>query len=55
MGRPRKGSIRDAIAEAVERELDNEDMPAVETEERSLDEELDFDNHDFSMLEEEEL
>lgn len=53
MARQKKG-IRMAIAEAVEIELDNEDMPAMETEERSLDEELDFDRHDFGMIEEEE-
>lgn len=53
MARKKKG-IRMAIAEAVERELDNEDTPAVETEERSLDDELDFDRLDFGMIEEDE-
>lgn len=53
MGRPKKGSIRDAIAEAVDKDIRQNEYQA--TEDRSLDEELDFDNHDFSIIEEEEL
>lgn len=56
MGRPKKGSIRDANAEAVDKDIrQNEYQAAEEREDRSLDEELDFDNHDFSIIEEEEL
>lgn len=54
MGRPKKGSIRDAIAEAVEMELAQAKEIGWSEEGRSLDEELDFDNHDFSIIEEEE-
>lgn len=53
MARQKKG-IRMAIAEAVEIELDNMGALAEETEERSLDEELDFERQDFGIIEEEE-
>ena len=53
MARQKKG-IRMAIAEAGERELDNMEALAEETEDDRPYEELDFDRQDFGMIEEEE-
>lgn len=49
-----KKNIRMAIAEAVERELDNMGALAGETEDDRPYDELDFDRLDFGMIEEEE-
>lgn len=51
----RKGNIRDAIAEAVEKEIKrNENQTTITEDERSLDEELNFDEHDFGIITEED-
>lgn len=51
----RKGNIRDAIAEAVEKEIKrNENLTTITEDERSLDEELNFDEHDFGIITEDD-
>lgn len=51
----KKKSIADTIADAVEKEIkkDQNQIPE-EREERSLDEELNFDEHDFGIITEED-
>lgn len=51
----RKGNIRDAIAEAVEKEIKrNENQTTITEDERSLDSELNFDEHDFGIITEDD-
>ena len=51
----KKKSIADTIAEAVEKEIKrNENLTTITEDERSLDEELNFDEHDFGIITEEE-
>ena len=51
----KKGSIRDAIAEAVEKEIKRtENQTTINEDGRSLDEELDFDNPNFGDITEED-
>lgn len=50
----RKGSIKEAIAEAVEMELAQAKAIGWSEEGRRLDEELDFDKQDFSLIEEDD-
>jgi hypothetical protein len=50
----KKESIKDRIAEAVEMELAQAKAIGWSEEGRRLDDELDFDNKDFSLIEENE-
>lgn len=50
----KKESIKDRIAEAVEMELAQAKAIGWSEEGRRLDEELDFDNQDFSLIEDNE-